>query len=144
MTVRGYAIGGWLLVGLFAGRVIAQPLSMVVASLPPFEAWHSAALPYWLLLVSQLVILAALGWATLGVSIGGVKPRRLVGAIALSLGALYFAVMTARLALGLTLLRNVRWFASSLPTIFHLVLAAWLLLYGHFHWALGRLTTSNR
>lgn len=143
MTPRAYAIAGWLLVALFAARVIAQPLSLVVSSLPTFESWHSAALPYSLLLVSQLVILAALCWTTYRVSVGAVTPGRTFGAVVLFLGAVYFLVMIARLVLGLTILGGVRWFASPLPTVFHLVLASWLLLYGHLHWTRG-LTRSTR
>ena len=45
----------WLLLLLFAFRVVAQPLALVVDSalLPPFESWHSAALPYGLLLADR-------------------------------------------------------------------------------------------
>jgi hypothetical protein len=51
---------GWLFLALFAVRVVAQPLSLVVHSavLPPFESWHSGALPYGLLVASQVAILA--------------------------------------------------------------------------------------
>jgi hypothetical protein len=133
-----------VLVGLFAGRVIAQPLSLVVASLPAFESWHSAALPYWLLLASQFGILATLCWTTYRVTIGAISPGRTFGAIVLSFGGVYFLVMIARLVLGLTIFSNIRWFASPLPTVFHLVLASWLLLYGHLHWSLGLQTRSTR
>ena len=134
-----YAIGLWLLLALFAFRVAAQPLSLVlhVAILPPFESWHSAALPYKLLLAIQLLLLAAFGWTAWRVTRGVVRPRRSVGALALTFGTLYFVSMVARLVLGLTLLSHQRWFASPIPTIFHLVLAAWVLLYGHFHWVHG-------
>ena len=45
--------------------------------------------------------------------------------------------MLARLLLGLTIYRESRWFTSYLPTTFHLVLACWLLLYGHFNYKYG-------
>jgi len=144
MTLRAYAVLGWFLVALFAGRVIAQPLSLVVGSLPTFESWHSAALPYSILLTSQLVILAILGWLTHRMAKGAIDPGRTFGAVMLSLGSAYFLVMIARLVLGLTIFSNVRWFASPLPTVFHLVLASWLLLYGHLHWTLGLRTHSTR
>lgn len=133
---RRHAIGLWLLLALFAIRVIAQPLSLVIHSaiLPSFESWHSAALPYGLLLASQLLILAVFGWTASRFTSGVVRPRRLVGLAALAFGGLYFLTMVARLILGFTLLSDQRWFASPVPTIFHLVLAAWILLYGHFHW----------
>jgi len=58
---RRYAAGLWLFLALFAVRVVAQPLSLVVHSafLPPFESWHSGALPYGLLIASQVAILAS-------------------------------------------------------------------------------------
>ena len=133
---RRYAIGLWLLLLLFAFRVVAQPLALVVhtAVLPPFESWHSAALPYGVLLGSQVAILVALGWTAWRFTIGEVKTRRSVGAVALALGGLYFGVMVVRFVLGLTALSHRRWFASPIPTAFHLVLAAFVLLYGHFHY----------
>ena len=49
--------------------------------------------------------------------------------------------MLARLLLGFTLLTHVRWFASPLPAFFHLVLAAYVLLFGYVHaQAAGRRT----
>jgi hypothetical protein len=136
---RRYAAGLWLLLALFAFRVVAQPLALIVYSplLPPFEAWHSAALPYGVLLASQIAILAALAWTAWHFTNGDVEPRRGVGIVALTLGGVYFAAMAARLVLGLTALSHVRWFASPIPTVFHLVLAAFLLVYGRFHYTHG-------
>jgi hypothetical protein len=133
---RRYAIALWLLLLLFAFRVVAQPLALVVDSevLPPFESWHSAALPYGVLLASQAAILVALGWTAWRFTTGDVKPRRSVGKVALAFGGLYFGLMVVRLVLGLTALNDRRWFASPLPTVFHLVLAAFVLLYGSFHY----------
>jgi hypothetical protein len=42
--------------------------------------------------------------------------------------------MFMRLLLGATVLREARWFASPVPTAFHLVLAAYLFVYGRFHY----------
>jgi hypothetical protein len=64
--------------------------------------------------------------------------------VALTIGSLYFLSMVARLLLGLTVLNHQRWFASPIPTIFHLVLAAWVLVYGHFHWVHGEERFSGR
>ena len=142
---RRHAVVGWVLVALFAFRVAAQPLSLAVhAGLPPFESWHSAALPYGVLLASQLAILGAFGWATYRFGAGGLTPRRSLGVAALWLGGIYFAAMTARLVLGVTLLRDVRWFASPIPTVFHLVLAGWILLFGHFHRVFAAARRSGR
>ncbi len=121
-------------------------MALVVHSpaLPPFESWHSAALPYGVLLASQLAILLALGWTAWRFTIGDVKARRQVGVLALALGGVYFAAMLARLVLGLTALSHVRWFASPIPTVFHLVLATYLLLYGRFHYTHGANMTPDR
>jgi len=143
---RRYAIGLWLLLALFAFRVVAQPLSLVlhVAILPPFESWHSAALPYELLLAAQLLILAVFAWTAYRFTRGIVRPRRSMGTVALTVGTVYFLSMVARLILGFTVLRGERWFASPVPTIFHLVLASWVLLYGQFHRAHGEERFSGR
>ena len=124
-----------MLFALFACRVVAQPLALVVHSavLPPFEAWHSGAIPYSLLLASQLLILSASGRTAWRFSTGAVKPRRAVGVAAIAFGGLYFLGMMARLILGATVLSDVRWFASPVPTLFHLVLAGYLLVLGDFH-----------
>jgi len=132
MTAR-YAAAMWLLVGLFALRVVAQPLALVMRFLPPFESWHSAALPYGVLLLSQLIILTTMGATTWRLNSGLLEPRRSRGVLALTLGTVYFLGMAARLVLGFTVLSHVRWFASPLPTVFHLVLAGWVLLFGAFH-----------
>jgi len=128
-----------VLFALFLCRVVAQPLALVVHSavLPPFEAWHSGAIPYSLLLASQLLILAASGWISWRFSIGAVEPRRPIGLAAIAVGGLYFLGMVARLVLGATVLSDVRWFASPVPTVFHLVLAGYLLLVGRFHYVHG-------
>jgi hypothetical protein len=133
----------WILFALFALRVIAQPLALVVesAALPRFESWHSAALPYAVLLPSQILILVALGWTAWRFTMGNVTPRQAKGKLALALGTVYLLAMVLRLVLGATVLSHVRWFASPLPTVFHLVLAGYLLVYGRFHYVLG---ASNR
>lgn len=121
---------------LFCVRVIAQPVTLLFhpSFLPAFDAWHSGVLPYPLLLVSQVVILFWLTLTAWRFTTDAVAPSRRIGLGALTAGALYFAVMVLRLLLGATILRGARWFASPLPTIFHLVLAGYLLLFAHFHY----------
>jgi hypothetical protein len=55
----------------------------------------------------------------------------------LIMASIYFIAMLSRLVLGLTMLGEYRWFTSYLPAFFHLVLASFLLLYGHFHFRYG-------
>ena len=132
---REYARWLWLLLALFIVRVIAQPLALLTSApfLPPFEAWHSGLLPYPALVAAQLLIIAWLARTAWRFSNAAVTPSYRVGVSMLTLGAVYFAVMLLRLVLGLTILSSNRWFSSILPTVFHLVLASYLLVYGHFH-----------
>jgi hypothetical protein len=137
MSTRGlkYAHWLWFLTILFLIRVVAQPLALVVDSplLPRFEVWHSGALPYPLLVASQLVILAAMAWAAVRLSSGRVAPSRRTGLVLLWAGAVYFGTMLIRLIVGLVVPDPGRWFASLLPTLFHLVLASFLLVLARFH-----------
>lgn len=123
---------------MFLLRVVAQPLALTgIGPLPPFEAWHSGVMPYGVLLASQLVIAGVLLVVAWRMSQNLVTARRRVGVVALAAGAVYFGTMIGRLVLGATALRDHGWFARPLPTIFHLVLAGFLLVYGHFHFRYG-------
>ena len=64
-------------------------------------------------------------------------PRKHLGRVILLLGSLYFTGMLGRLILGATIMDGQRWFASPVPTVFHLVLAAYLIAFGHFHFSQG-------
>jgi hypothetical protein len=136
---RRYARWLWLLSALFVIRVLAQPLALAVSNplLPRFDAWHSGVLPYPFLVFTQLLVLVWLGRTAWVFSTGAVVPSRRIGAATIVLGSVYFGTMALRLALGATVLKDARWFASPLPTVFHLVLASYLLLTGHFHLRYG-------
>lgn len=120
----------WVLTALFAFRVVAQPLSLVTSILPPFDAWDSGVMPYGWLLTSQLLILVVLVVLTRRVIAAGNTTEHRGGRWIVWLGVVYFAAMAVRLVLGATLLRESNWFAHPVPTIFHLVLAAYVILYG--------------
>ena len=132
---RDYAPWLWLLLALFVVRVVAQPLALLTSApfLPPFEAWHSGVLPYPALVAAQLLIIAWLARTAWRMTSAAVTPSYRVGVTLLTLGGIYFGVMLMRLILGLTILTSSRWFSSILPTVFHIVLASYLLVYGHFH-----------
>lgn len=140
-TAKRYARWLWLLLGLFCFRVAAQfvTLAGTPSFLPPFDAWHSGVLPYGALVTAQIVIIVVFGWTASRFSGGNVRPRRTLGLFLASIGLLYFAVMLVRLVLGLTLFSTHPWFGKLLPTVFHLVLASFLLLVGAFHLRAGRL-----
>ena len=140
MTTRRYAWALWLLTAMFAVRVVAQPAALALDGLlPSFDSWDGGVVPYPVLLVTQLVILGWLARTAWRFSLGNVAPDRRIGRLALTFGGVYFAAMFVRLLLGVTVLSDVRWFASPLPAFFHLVLAAYLLLYGY-----GRVHTVSR
>lgn len=137
--MRNYGPWLWTLAALFALRVVAQPLALAVNSrfLPRFESWHSGLLPYPLLVGTQLLILAWLLTTARRVSRAAVQPGRTLGRFLLGAAGIYGVTMLARLVLGATLLRDERWFASPVPTVFHLVLAGYLFAYGHLHYRYG-------
>ena len=137
MGARWTTPGRWLLTltVLFAGRVVAQPLAAVTRwrFLPPFEAWQSGALPYPVLLTSQVALLALMVWTARRIGVGRLGRSRPVGwALAVFTG-LYGGVMTGRLVLGLTVARGHWWLDAPLPTVFHLVLTTYLAIVVHHH-----------
>lgn len=145
-TSRDYARWLWLLLALFIVRVVAQPLALLTSApfLPPFESWHSGVLPYPALVAAQLLIIAWFARTAWRFSNGNVTPSHRLGIWMLTLGGIYFAMMLVRLMLGLTIESTNRWFSSILPTMFHLVLASYLLVYGHFHYRYGAIASKSR
>jgi len=135
----------WLaaLTGLFVFRVLAQLIQSLypLPWLPPFEVWHGAVLPYPLLVACQIVIIAALAVITWRVGRDAVVPSPWKFRLCFALGIPYFLFMAFRLAAGLTFLADHPWFAKSLPAFFHVVLASFLLLLGHYILAKSRAST---
>ena len=134
-TAQRYAAVLWLLLGLFAFRVLAQLAQRVspVPWLPPFDAWQGSGLPYPALVGAQVVILVLMWRTTWRLATGRVAPRQRTGTWYLTAGATYFAMMVLRLIVGAAHLSSSRWFAAVLPTLFHLVLASAVLIVGAFH-----------
>lgn len=133
MSYRYYS---WmvLLAGLFGLRVIAQLFQALypVSFMPPFQAWHGAVMPYPVLVASQFVVILVIAVILLRVKADAVVPRRWKYRLCFSLGGLYFSFMAFRLIAGLTFLTHHPWFSKSLPAFFHVVLAAFILLLGHY------------
>lgn len=125
---------GWRLLavpaGLFLGRVVAQFIQWVssVELLPEFDAWQSGTLPYPALLVSQLVILAVQVVVILRVRAGRFEPGQRIRRSLLAAGAIYFVAMVARLLSGQTWADGHSFLDATLPSIFHLVLAGFVVL----------------
>ena len=120
---------------MFSLRVFAQLLQAwsPVEALPPFEAWASGALSYWVLVICQVLIIIACARVIWRLSRGLIMPSVATGKFLLSLGGIYFGLMCLRLIIGLTVATGHYWFSARLPTFFHLVLAGFVLVYGWFH-----------
>ncbi len=131
-----YRYFSWMLVlaGLFGLRVLAQLIQAIypLSFMPPFHAWHGAVMPYPVLVVWQLVVILVMAAVLLRVRADAVVPRRWKYRVCFSLGGLYFAFMAFRLIAGLTFLTDHPWFSKSLPAFFHVVLASFILLLGHY------------
>ncbi len=139
-NLHQYALSLLILSGLFAFRVIAQLIQFVypVSFLPSYAAWHSGALSYGVLLLTQGVILAVCLRVVWRVFQGTVVASRQKGNMLLALGLIYLVSMCIRLMIGLTIASDHFWFAAMLPTLFHIVLASFLIVYGRCHVVISR------
>ena len=136
---RGYAAALWVLLSLFVLRVVGQALVafLDVKILPPMEEWYSGLLPYPWLLPSQFLIILLYSKVCIDFTRGNgfsVVPRRSFGLGFLAFGSVYFGVMVARYVIRMSLYPHERWTGGSIPTFFHWVLAAYLLVFGTYHW----------
>lgn len=124
-----------ILLGLFCFRVLAQLLQryLELPFLPPFDAWQSGAVPYGVLLASQILVIVFYAWILQRIAARRTNPNRLQGRLFFVTGLLYFLAMVLRLAIGLTGLSGHHWFHSYLPILFHFVLAGYLIIAGNFH-----------
>ena len=128
------ALAMTLLGGLFCLRVIGQALVTYagVGWLPTVEHWQSGLLPYQVLLASQVAILVLIGMMIVSVWRGQGhfhRRRPRLGRVVRGIGCLYLASMVARYVVTMALWPEWRWFGHSIPTVFHVVLATYLLVY---------------
>lgn len=114
---------------MFACRVVAQLVQAFgsVERLPPFEAWQSGAIPYPLLLTAQILILTVQVWLVGRIRADRFRPRPSTRRALVVVGLGYGGFMAGRLGLGLTVLDGHPWFDAPLPSLFHLLLAAFLI-----------------
>ena len=125
----------WLLLLLFILRVSGQLLVALGRGefLPPMSEWQSGLLSYPWLLLSQIVIIILYSKVCQDFTRGAgffSKARRRAGVRLLIFGALYFASMLIRYTVTMALYPQRRWTGGSIPVIFHLVLATFILLVG--------------
>lgn len=139
----GCAPALWALTCLFALRVAGQAIqhSAPVPWLPPLEAWQGSRLPYWALLSIQITILGLMARWAARVGSGCARRKPGAGKLLLILGTIYFLGMATRLVIGLADLSPAAWFHRPIPSVFHLVLASFVLVLGAWHRDLPPCTT---
>lgn len=127
----------WLIVllALFVFRVLAQLLQWYLATswLPSFEAWHSATLPYPVLVGAQIAIIIVAVWLIRGLLRDVIVPNASLGRVLSWLGAVYFVGSVLRLVAGLTFGRDNTFLAAYLPGFFHVVLALMVLTAANYY-----------
>jgi hypothetical protein len=126
----------WLLLFAFTLRVVGQMLVVFFGAiwLPPMAAWMSGLMPYRFLLPAQLVIVALYLKICVDFTRGAgwfVRPRAAFGRGVLAFGYVYFAVMLLRF--GARFFPATAWFGVWIPTVFHLVLASFLIVFARWH-----------
>jgi len=124
---------------LFCFRVLTHlgiVLTGGIEGLPPESEWLSGALPYKYLLAAQLVIIALLFKVCLDFfKHSGIffHPNKYIAKWLLPIGVLYFAIMIIRYIIRMSLYPQERWLGGSIPIVFHIVLAIFLILLASYH-----------
>lgn len=132
---KRYVVTLSILLVLFCFRVLVQLMQRYIELpfLPPFDAWQSGALPYNALLAAQILIVVFYAWILWRMVSNRMQPSRRQGWLFLIIGLIYFSVMASRLFIGVSGLSEHYWFRSYLPTLFHFILAGYLIVVGYFH-----------
>lgn len=124
-----------ILTGLFFFRVFAQLVQLFFnfSWLPPFRTWQSGALPYWLLIILQIGILILCVKIITRFKNNPPVPNRVSGKTFMIVGGVYLFLAIIRMILGATVARDSFWLNAPLPSAFHIVLASFVIAYGHYH-----------
>jgi hypothetical protein len=139
----------WVLLFLFILRVVGQFLVAIGwgFSLPPMREWYSGLLPYRYLLPAQILIIVLYTSVCMSITRGQgflVTPQRKNGRALLAFGAVYFTSMTIRYPVTMALYPEKRWTGGLIPIFFHLVLSAFILFLGRYHYLNGRESDSGK
>jgi uncharacterized protein len=128
----------WILLLLFTLRVVGQ-LAVVLGFapfLPPLDQWQSGLMPYPVLLMSQLAIIAVLATVCIQFSRGRgyfTRPRTWLATPLWVVGWIYASSMIIRYAIWMTIRPDQRWTGDLIPVVFHIVLASFLLCVAQYH-----------
>lgn len=120
---------------LFAVRVAGQAIQRWIPQpgLPPFEAFQGSALPYGVLLASQLILLAVMALYTVRLARARLAPDYRAGMVLAWLGGIYMTVAVTRIAIGLWVPDAAAWFTVWIPALLHVVLASYVLTLAYYH-----------
>jgi hypothetical protein len=126
----------WLFTVLFIFRVLGQILVALKPRtwLPPMEQWNF--IPYWILLPIQLVFIVVMVWVDISfTSETGVLVIKnpTAGDFLIWFSALYALSMAIRYTIRMIQHAERRWFGGTIPIVFHVVLASYLYVLGHFY-----------
>ena len=105
--------------------------------LPVMDEWYSGLMPYYLLLPSQIIILLVFGricYRFSPFSRSLPAPSIRWGKFLLTVGFVYIAIMITRYTIRMSLYPSERWIGGSIPILFHIVLASYLLALGAYHY----------
>jgi hypothetical protein len=126
----------WTLTALFSLRVLGQAVQRWLPQswLPTFSAWQGSSMPYALLLLFQLVIVAAMTLACYRAWYGRTIVQRRTRQWLAGVGVIYMTLALARIAIGISVASAPLWFTAWISGVFHVVLAAFLLAYAGYHY----------
>ena len=126
----------WFFLELFLLRVLGQIVVVLRAPcwLPPMEQWNLT--PYRLLLPTQILFLAAMGWIATDLTRGAgflARPNSVLGFSLIGFSYVYVGVMVIRYAIRMGRRPEQRWSGGAIPIVFHFVLAAFVHTLGNYH-----------
>jgi len=135
----------WILLGLFCLRVLGQVLVVLHHPrwLPPMSQWYSGLLAYRFLLPIQGVFIVAM--ALMAHSVTRSRPGSattltdcLVPGPEVARGLVWFSYlyagsMAVRYVIRMARRPDQRWFGGTIPIIFHVVLAAFVYVFGRYY-----------
>ena len=129
MTPDAAAPWLWIFSVLLVGRVLGQLVVVIWKPrwLPPMEQWQSGLVPYWFLLVSQVVVV----WLMVSISADftagegyWIAPAAWIPPAALYWSYFYAGAMVVRYVVRMARHPDQRWFGGTIPIVFHTIVAA--------------------
>ena len=126
----------WIFLALFLLRVLGQMVVVLRAPrwLPPMEQWNLT--PYRLLLPTQILFLAVMGWIATDLMRGAgflARPNGVLGLSLIWFSYVYVGAMVIRYVVRMGRRPEQRWSGGAIPIVFHFVLAAFVHTLGSYH-----------